>query len=60
MMDLLQHEHAYAQIVRSADGRVQALWRLDPTLMRVDRDRARRKRWRYGSETWINPPARTT
>src|SRR5688500_17680529 len=35
MSDLLEHERAYAQIVRTPDGRVQALWRLDPTLMQV-------------------------
>jgi HK97 family phage portal protein len=52
MMDLLVHEHAFAQIVRQ-DGRVAALWRLDPTRMTVDRDDARRKRWRYGSTTWL-------
>ncbi len=40
------HEHAFAEIVR-VDGRVTALWRLDPTRMVVDRDDARRKRYRY-------------
>ncbi len=58
MMDLLEHEHAYAEIVRSQDGRVQALWRLDPTLMHVDRDASRRKRWTYGGSTvWHFDPS---
>lgn len=45
MADLLTHERAYAQIVR-VDGRVVALWRLDPTRVHVDRDEQRRKRYR--------------
>ena len=52
MMDLLVYERAYAEIVR-VDGRVTGLWRLDPTRMIVDRDASRRKRWRYGSTTWV-------
>jgi HK97 family phage portal protein len=44
--DLLLHERAYAEIVR-VDGVVTALWRLDPERVTVDRDEARRKRWRY-------------
>jgi HK97 family phage portal protein len=47
--DLLQHERAYAEIVR-VDGQVTSLWRLDPTRMVVDRDEARRKRYRYTTE----------
>jgi HK97 family phage portal protein len=35
MSDLLLHEHAYAEIVR-VDGRITALWRLDPRRMRVE------------------------
>jgi HK97 family phage portal protein len=45
MRDLLTYERAYAEIVR-VDGRVVALWRLDPTRVLVDRDDQRRKRWR--------------
>jgi HK97 family phage portal protein len=45
MLDLLTHERAYAEIVR-VDGRVVALWRLDPTAVFVDRDEQRRKRYR--------------
>ena len=46
MHDLLTSERAFAQIVR-VNGRVTALWRLDPHRMTVDRDEARRKRYRY-------------
>lgn len=46
MRNLLAFGKAYAQIVR-VDGRVTALWALDPCRMRVDRDDARRKRWTY-------------
>ena len=49
MIDLLTHERAFAEIVRT-DGRVVALWRLDPARMQVDRTEARRKRWRYTDE----------
>jgi phage portal protein BeeE len=44
--NLLTYGRAFAQVVR-VDGRVQALWPLDPRSMRVDRDDARRKRWTY-------------
>jgi HK97 family phage portal protein len=56
MTDLLEHERAYAEIVR-VDGRVQALWRLDPTLMQVDRTPERVKRYRYGSQVWLFDPS---
>lgn len=46
MRSLLAYGRAYAQIVR-VDGRVTALWALDPCRMRVDRDDSRRKRWTY-------------
>jgi HK97 family phage portal protein len=49
MTDLLLHERAYAEIVR-VDGRVSALWRLDPIRMTVDRDDSRRKRYRYTTD----------
>jgi HK97 family phage portal protein len=49
MMDLLQYERAYAEVVR-VDGRVSALWRLDPNRMTVDRDDSRRKRYRYTTD----------
>lgn len=54
VFDLLTHERAYAEVVR-VDGRVMALWRLDPARVTVDRDGARRKRWTYrqGSETHV-------
>lgn len=55
-MDLLQHERAYAEIVRQ-DGRITALWRLDPTRMHVDREANRRKRWTYGSTVWTFDPS---
>ena len=49
MFDLLTHERAYAEIVR-VDGRIVALWRLEPARMIVDRTDARRKRWVYTDE----------
>jgi HK97 family phage portal protein len=58
--NLLTYGRAYAQVVR-VDGRVQALWPLDPRSMRVDRDDARRKRWTYtaGGQTftWTFDPS---
>lgn len=62
MRDLLTHERAYAEIVR-VDGRVVALWRIDPTLVHVDRDEARRKRYRVTladgrMQTWLFDPSR--
>jgi len=62
MLDLLAHEKAYAEIIR-ADGQVVALWRLDPERMHVDRDAARRKRWRYTDDEgkaheWIFEPSK--
>ena len=45
--DLLAYEHAYAQIVRKPNGQPQALWRLDPERMAVDRDASNRKRYTY-------------
>ena len=54
MRNLLAYGRAYAQIVR-AEGRVTALWALDPCRMRVDRDDGRRKRWTYtaGGDTHV-------
>ena len=43
---LLTYGRAFAQILR-VDGRVTALWPLDASRMRVDRDATRRKRWTY-------------
>ena len=62
MVDLLAHERAYAEIVR-VDGRVVALWRLDPTAVHVDRDEQRRKRYRVTladgrQQTWTFDPSR--
>jgi len=56
MMDLLTYERAYAEIIR-VEGRVVALWRLDPTRVHVDRDEQRRKRYRVTlangqTQTW--------
>ena len=56
MLDLLQHERAFAEIVR-VDGRVSALWRLDPRRMRIERDALRRKTYHYTlhngqTQTW--------
>jgi HK97 family phage portal protein len=61
MTDLLTYERAYAEIVR-VDGRVVALWRLDPTRVHVDRDDQRRKRWRVTladgrQQTWTFDPS---
>jgi HK97 family phage portal protein len=60
--DLLAYERAYAEIVR-ADGRVVALWRLDPARVTVDRDEQRRKRYRVtlangSTQTWLFDPSR--
>jgi HK97 family phage portal protein len=62
MVDLLTYENAFAEIVRADDGQVTALWRLDPERVTVDRDSARRKRWRYTDEhgtthTWLFDPS---
>lgn len=60
MWNLLTFGCAFAQIVR-VDGRVTALWPLDPRSMRVDRDEARRKRWTYTAgdqtHTWTFDPS---
>ena len=59
MQDVLRFEHAFAEIIRTPDGRVEALWRLDPTLMRIDRTPSRVKRWTYnGSKTWTFDPSK--
>lgn len=44
---LLQHECAYAEIVRRSDGRVQAMWPLDSARMSVRRDALNRKVYVY-------------
>ena len=44
---LLQHEAAYAEIVRGPDGRVKSLWPLDSSRMTVSRDELNVKRYRY-------------
>ena len=59
--NVLLHGCAFAEIVRQ-DGRVVALWPLDPRSMRVDRDDSRRKRWRYTTSagtvtTWTFDPS---
>lgn len=61
VFDLLTHERAYAEVVR-VDGRVVALWRLDPARVTVDRDAARRKRWQFRTasgemESWTFDPS---
>ena len=43
--DMLLHGVAYAEIVRADSRRLQSLWRLPPTCVRVDRDAQRRKMW---------------
>jgi HK97 family phage portal protein len=43
---LLLYGRAFAEIVR-VDGRVEALWPLESSAMKVDRDALRRKRWTY-------------
>lgn len=50
MRSLLAHEAAYAEIVRTPDGRVKALWPLDPTRMEVSRDSINVKRYRYRTD----------
>jgi HK97 family phage portal protein len=59
--NLLQFGRAYAEIVR-VDGRVQALWPLDPRHMFVDRTEQRVKRWTYsharGQTQWLFDPNR--
>jgi HK97 family phage portal protein len=62
MFDLLAHERAFAEVTRT-DGRVTALWRIDPTRVTVDRDEQRRKRWRVtlangSTQTWTFDPSR--
>ncbi len=62
MLDLLTYERAYAEIVR-VEGRVVALWRLDPMLVHIDRDDQRRKRYRVTlasghQQTWTFDPSR--
>jgi HK97 family phage portal protein len=60
MLNLLTYGRSYAQVVRD-EGRVIALWPLDPTQMRVDRDERRRKRWTYTAggqtTTWMFDPS---
>jgi HK97 family phage portal protein len=45
---MLQYGVAYAQIIRT-DGRVQALWQLPSSAVRVDRNEQRVKRWTLAS-----------
>ena len=58
--DMLLYGVAYALIVRVED-RVTALWRLPRSIVRVDRDAARRKRWHVstttGVETYVFDPS---
>lgn len=58
--NLLTFGRAYAEVVR-VDGRVTALWPLDPASMTVDRTPARVKRWTYtggGSiHRWLFDPS---
>jgi HK97 family phage portal protein len=58
---LLTHGRAYAEIVRGVDGRVEALWPLESSAMRVDRDATNRKRWNYTANgkpfTWLFDPS---
>lgn len=60
MVHLLRYEHAFAEIVR-VDGRVTALWPLDPRRMRIDRDALRRKVYTYTcdgrTQTWTFDPS---
>lgn len=57
---LLTYGRAYGEIVR-VDGRVEALWPLESSAMRVDRDDRRRKRWTYSiggtTRTWLFDPS---
>jgi HK97 family phage portal protein len=59
---LLTYGRAYAEVQR-VDGRIVALWPLDSRRMTVDRDSARRKRYRYRDENgqqheWLFDPSR--
>lgn len=47
MRSLLSHEAAYAEIVRTPDGRVKALWPLDSSRMSISRDALNVKRYTY-------------
>lgn len=62
MWQLLQHERAYAEIVRRPNGTIQALWPLDAARMAVDRDELGRKTYRYrtdeGPLVWTFNPDR--
>lgn len=60
--DLLQFEHAYAEIVRNPRGEVQALWRLDPRHMEVSRNALNQKIYTYrppngSTQTWAFHPS---
>lgn len=44
---LLQHERAYAEIVRRPNGAVQAIWPLESDRMQIKRDRLNRKVYVY-------------
>lgn len=50
MRSLLTHEVAYAEIVRTPDGRVRALWPLDSSRMTVTRDDFNVKRYSYRTD----------
>jgi HK97 family phage portal protein len=45
--ELLAHEHAYAEIVRTPTGAIKALWPLESSRMTVARDALNVKRYRY-------------
>lgn len=60
MRQLLLHEAAYAEIVRSVDGRVVSLWPLESSRMTVSRDALNVKRYRYRTDAkvleWVFNP----
>lgn len=62
MRQLLSHETAYAEIVRSVSGQVVALWPLDSARMTVSRDGLNVKRYSYRTDsktlTWTFNPDR--
>jgi HK97 family phage portal protein len=55
MRSLLAHEAAYAEIVRNPNGTIKAMWPLDSTRMKVERDALNVKTYTY-SRGDVNKP----
>ena len=61
--DLLTYTKAYAEIVRTPDGEVSQLWKLDPRYMKVTRNPLLQKVWTYTAPgqrpiTWTFHPSK--